>query len=322
MHWLDRLAGTFTAIPWFYDPVFADGWGDETSLRRLEAEARQVGAVSAIDIVWGPTTTHRNLHITDGSFESPAAAALPPASRIATLRRVTPGGTSKGVCLLMAAFNDHGFNTRMKLADRLAQHGIASLLLENPYYGTRRPTSGQPLRTVIDFFEMGAAAVLEGRSILAAERRQSTTPLGVAGYSMGGNVAVLISATASFPIATGGLAASHSPGPVWSEGLLTNAIAWEALGGTGRKDEIAATLGGASALNFPPPPHASSAILAAPAGDGYIPRHAFESLHAYWPGSEMRWIKGGHASVLLWRKNELAQAIADSFDRLRRGSEF
>jgi len=94
------------------------------------------------------------------------------------------------------------------------------------------------------------------------------------------------------------------------------------LGGIEQTDQIADTLGAASALNFPPPPHASYAVLAAPTADGYIPRHAFEALHAHWPGSELRWIKGGHASVLLWRKRELAQAIADSFERLRRGSTF
>jgi hypothetical protein len=316
MHWLDRVAGLFTARPRFYDPVFADGWGDPDLLKRFRAEAGEAPPVQPVEIAWQAPIRHRTVAITDGSFVSPAAATLPATSRIAALRKVEPHDDPVGICLIMAAFNDHGYGTRMKIARRLACRRIASVLLENPYYGVRRPAPGQPLRTVVDFYAMGAAAVLEGRAVLSALHNETGLQLGVAGYSMGGNIAALISATIPFPIATAGLAASHSPGPVWSEGLLANAIAWEALGGVGRKDDIAVTLGGASALNFPPPPHASNAILAAPTGDGYIPRHAFEALHTYWPGSELRWIGGGHASVLLWRKAELAQAIVDSFARL------
>jgi hypothetical protein len=322
MHGLDRLAGVFTEKPRFYDPVFSDGWGDVARLERLRMEAGVITPIPVIDIAWQPPTSHGGVAITEGSFLSPAAETLPVASRNAALRKVAPHGDCEGICLIMAAFNDHGYGTRMKLARRLARRRIASVLLENPYYGVRRSAPGQPLRTVVDFYAMGAAAVLEGRAILSELRSEAALQLGVAGYSMGGNIAALISATIPFPIATAGLAASHSPGPVWSEGLLAKAIAWDALGGVGRKDDIAVTLGGASALNFPPPLHASKAVLAAPTGDGYIPRHAFEALHAHWPGSELRWIKGGHASVLLWRKRELAQAIADSFEPLRRGDEF
>lgn len=318
MHWLDRLAGTFTARTILYDRVFSDGWGDAARLRDLRAEAGVIAPIPAIDIKWRSAGAAGTMKIIDGSFVSPMADLLPPASRVAALRKVVPNFEPAGVCLIMAAFNDHGYKTRMQLARRLARLGIASILHENPFYGNRRPGPGQPLRTVVDFYTMGAAAVLEGRAILNDLHGQEGPQPGVAGYSMGGNIAALISATVPFPVATAGLAASHSPGPVWSEGLLSGAIAWDALGGVDLRDEIAATLGDASALRFPPPPHAASAVLAAPRADGYIPRHAFERLHDHWPGSELRWIPGGHASVLLWRKAELAQAILDSFERIRR----
>ncbi len=317
MHWLDRLAGSLTARPLFYDRVFSDGWGDAARLLNLRTEAGVIAPIPSIDIDWQHAVPNRTLTIADGSFVSPMADMLPPASRVAALRKVLPHGVPAGLCLIMAAFNDHGYATRMQLARRLARRGIGSILHENPYYGERRPGPGQPLRTVVDFYTMGAAAVLEGRAVLNNLHQENGPQLGIAGYSMGGNIAALISATLPFPVATAGLAASHSPGPVWSEGLLRGAIAWDALGGIDLRDEIATTLGDASALNFPPPPHAPSAVLAAPSADGYIPRHAFERLHAHWPGSELRWIPGGHASVLLWRKAELAQAIVDSFERLR-----
>jgi dienelactone hydrolase len=316
MHWLDRLAGTFTAMPRFYDPVFADGWGDQPTLSRLRNEALEIAPIPDIDVSWSAPVERHKVRLTRGNFPSPSAELLPPASRLATVLRVDPLVEPEGTCLLMASFNDHGYATRLNLATRLADHGIASLILENPYYGERRPSRGQPLRTVVDFFSMGASAVLEGRAILNILNRELPTPIGVAGYSMGGNIAALVSATMSFPVATAGLAASHSPGPVWTEGLLANAIAWDALGGRQRSKEIAGVLGSASVLNFPPPPHSMTAVLAAPTDDGYIPKTAFEDLHKHWPGSELRWIGGGHASVLLWRKAELAQAIVDSFERL------
>lgn len=322
MHWLDRLAGTFTAIPRFYDPVFADGWGEQPTLSRLRTEAFEIAPIPDIDISWAAPIEHRKVRLTRGNFPSPRAGLLPPASRLATVLQVDPLVETQGTCLLTSSFNDHGYATRLRLATRLTDHGLASVILENPYYGARRPSPGQPLRTVVDFFSMGASAVLESKAILNELKRTLSTPIGIAGYSMGGNIAALVSATVPFPVATAGLAASHSPGPVWTEGLLASAIAWEALGGRQHLNELAEVLGSASVLNFPPQPHSGAAVLAAPTSDGYIPRTAFEDLHRHWPGSEMRWIAGGHASVLMWKKDELVRAIVDSFERLRRSSEF
>ena len=309
-------------MPRFYDPVFADGWGDQPTLSRLRNEALEIAPIPDIDISWSAPVERRKVRLTRGNFPSPRAELLPPASRLATVLRVDPLVELQGTCVLMASFNDHGFATRLNLATRLSDHGIASIILENPYYGERRPSSGQPLRTVVDFFSMGASAVLESRAILNVMKKELSTPVGVAGYSMGGNIAALVSATVSFPVATAGLAASHSPGPVWTEGLLAKAIAWDALGGRHQGKEIARVLGSASVLNFPPQPHCRTAVLAAPTGDGYIPKAAFEDLHKHWPGSELRWIAGGHASVLMWKKDDLVRAIVDSFERLRRSSGF
>ena len=47
-----------------------------------------------------------------------------------------------------------------------------------------------------------------------------------------------------------------------------------------------------------------------------VPATATEALHAHWPGSELRRIPGGHATLLWFHKGAFATAIADSFDRL------
>ena len=316
MHWLDRLAAGAASKPALYEPIFRDGWGDSDLLAYFEEQSGYAGPIADIDISWSYSEISDGAFVRDGTFASPEVDLLPRASGVAHVREVSPFGQARASVVFMAAFNDHGYETRTRLATLLARKGIASVMLENPYYGRRRSDPGQPIRTVTDFFAMGSAAVSEGRSLLKWLAANRPGRVGSTGYSMGGNIAALISATTPFPIATAALAASYSPGPVWMEGALGTAIAWDALGGIGAKDELARTLGLPSALRFPPPLLPAAAVLANPKLDGYIPRSAFEGLHDHWPGSELRWIDGGHASTMLWRKAELALAIVDSVERI------
>ncbi len=53
----------------------------------------------------------------------------------------------------------------------------------------------------------------------------------------------------------------------------------------------------------------------AAARDGYVPAVATAALHDHWTGSELRWVGGGHASLLITGLGALAGAIEDSFDR-------
>jgi pimeloyl-ACP methyl ester carboxylesterase len=225
--------------------------------------------------------------------------------------------------VLMAAWNEHDSRARFGIARRLAKRGIGSLVLENPYYGIRRPTDhdGQPIRTVADFFRMGIGAVTEGRGLLASVRNEDLIP-GVAGYSMGGNIAALVSSTMSFPVATAPLAASYSPAPVYLDGALRGGIDWAALGGeSSAEPRLREALLRASVLDRPAPDHARHAVLVSARYDGYVPPEATRALHDFWPGSELRWVGGGHATLLWMHKSALAAAIEDSFLRVTRTSE-
>ena len=73
------------------------------------------------------------------------------------------------------------------------EHGIASILLENPFYGLRKPNKQvrSSLRHVADLFVMGAALILESHVLLHWGRRQGYAPLGITGISMGGHMASL-----------------------------------------------------------------------------------------------------------------------------------
>lgn len=293
---------------------FTDGWGD---ISVVEDAALPIDRPQPIEVEWVSRSTGDGLTTSVGVFESPAEI-LPDHARHGAVTRVMPDGDADRIVVLMAAWNEHDSRARFGIARRLAERGIGSLVLENPYYGIRRPDDhdGQPIRTVADFFRMGIGAVMEGRGLISAVRADGHIP-GVAGYSMGGNISALVSATMPFPIATAPLAASYSPSPVYLDGALRGGIAWDALGDRSTAEpKLREALLTASVLDIPAPDHSRHAVLVSARSDGYVPASTTEALHAHWPGSELRWISGGHATLLWFHKGAFATAIADSFDRL------
>ena len=295
---------------------FTDGWGD---ISIIEDAALPTDWPQPITVEWVSQSTDDGLTTSVGVFDSPAEV-LPEHARHGAVTRVMPNGGADRIVVLMAAWNEHESRARFGIARRLAERGIGSLVLENPYYGIRRPDNhdGQPIRTVADFFRMGIGAVMEGRGLLSAVRADGHIP-GVAGYSMGGNISALVSATMPFPIATAPLAASYSPSPVYLDGALRGGIAWDALGDrSSAEPKLREALLTASVLDIPAPDHSRHAVLVSARSDGYVPASTTEALHAHWPGSELRWIPGGHATLLWFHKGAFSDAIADSFDRLVR----
>ncbi len=304
--------------------TFHEGWGDDTLHAFNDAANFRPDEVGGIQIEWGPTQTRNGLWVTDGTFESPATM-LPPASATAVVRKISPPGPVRAWSVWMASWNDQSWDTRTSFATRLAGDDIGSVLLMNPYYGPRRPGSrnGQPIATVADFGIMGRAAVIEGVAVLRALAADGT-PVGVAGYSMGANIGAMVSAATDFPVATAALAVSHSPAPVFLAGPPGRAVAWDALGGRDHAvPAVARIIGSASVLRMPPPPHADAAVLVGSRRDGFVPASATAALHRHWPGSELRWLGGGHATMLWLAKEQLVDAVRRAFIRLerRRSSE-
>ena len=292
---------------------FQDGWGDPSVLANLSLPSE---TPVPVELVVSDVRERDGLRRTTATFRSPHAEHLGDRSGPGVVHRIEPAGDCDRIVVLMAAWNEHDPKARSSIAEILARrHGIGSWILVNPFYGTRRRGSGQPIATVSDFFVMGAAAVAEGRALLAtiaaAGRRA-----GVSGYSMGGNVSALVGATTPFPVAVAPLAASYSPAPVYLDGVLRGGIAWEALGGgssaAGRLRDLMLE---ASVLRFEPEPHTAAAVMVAARSDGYVPVEATRTLHRHWPGSVLRVVPGGHATLVWFRKKLLAEAIAEAFRR-------
>ena len=314
MHPIDRAAAVMVRRGPKRLRIFPAGWGDPKYLEQLGDTSTLQEPPPSLDISWSPTKHLGDRTIRDGRFA--AITDLPAPAQTATVRMVEPPGGTDRLCLLMAAWNDHGYNTRQHLADELLTRGIGSLIIEIPYYGSRRivPEDEQPIPTVADFARMGVGAVAEGRALLHHFR--AGYRMGVSGYSMGGNIGALVGAAAGFPVTMAPLAASHSPGPVFLDGVISNGIVWHALGGPDRAEDLRTALSSASVLSLPAPSWAAAAVMVAAESDGFITRSAVQRLHAHWPGSELRWRRGGHATLLWRQRAALAQAIADSFARL------
>lgn len=314
MHPIDRLGAVLIKRGPRRLRIFPDGWGDKHYVAQLADTSSLATPPPSIDIAWGRTQHLADRTIRDGHFE--ALTDVPPEARRATIRIIEPPHGAPRLCLLMAAWNDHGYNTRELLAGELLKRGMASLILEIPYYGSRRlvDPDEQPIRTVADFSRMGLGAVTEGRALLSHFRDEYI--VGVSGYSMGGNIGALVGATAGFPVAMAPLAASHSPGPVFLDGVISRGIQWDGLGGMSQSNALRRALSAASVLKVPTPEWSKYAVIVAARHDGFIPNRAVTALHHHWTGSELRWRPGGHATLLWRQRSALAEAIADSFEKL------
>lgn len=313
---LDRLAKLLFLVDRKRLAVFPDGWGEPSHIDLLH-RSPTVSPAPPAEVVWSRKEEHRGFRIRRGVFPSPAADVLPPSLDRVAVEWIEPGGGTSRTVILFPAWNDHGFAERRKLGVLLAERGVGSVSFEAAFYGSRR-TTPEPLhaiRTVGDFARLGYSAIIEGRALASAFSLAGD--VGVSGYSMGGNLAALASATLPGPLATAVFAASHSPGPVYLDGVLRSAIAWRALGTRHEAEEtLRRHLSAVSVLNLPPLPHHRSAVLIGATGDDFVPPEATRALHQHWEDSSLTWVRAGHAT-LLWRNRPLlADAIVRAFDRL------
>ena len=313
IHPIDRIAGLAVARGPERLKFFSEGWGDPGALEPPDLAISAAEPITPRWVVGAPDDGRITSH---GVYES-TVDDLPVRSRHGSVISIEPQAGAHRTVILMAAWNEHDPRIRVALAHRLTERGIRSLIPENPYYGSRHPdpTDHQPIRTVADFMTMGASAVLEAKGLLTGWR-SSGDALGVSGYSMGANIAAIVSATLDFPVATAALAASHSPGPVFLDGVLRHGIAWDALDGHDSEERLRGILNSASVLRVTAAAHTEHAVVVGARSDGYIPRQATTDLADHWPGSELRIHPGGHATLIWYHKRLLVDAIEDSFDRL------
>lgn len=317
MHWLDRLYAAAVGRPRF----FPDGWGDLDAagdLREFVLTPRDPAPIHPDVRRKGRIDGVESYH---GSFESPSAG-LPPESRTARFELLLPRGREGApVCVYLAATGEEDGSRRRRLALPLVREGIGALLLENPFYGTRRPArqSGSDLRSVADQFAMNRATIEEARALLGWLRARGHRDAGVCGYSMGGSIAAYTAVCTPFPVVTVAAAAGSSAATLMTRNILSRQVHWDRLGDPREARKRLATALDAVALHeLPRPNDPRRATLVGCRRDGYVDADGVERLHHHWTGSTLRWIDTGHVAGLTVHGSVLRRAVADTFARSAR----
>jgi hypothetical protein len=323
MHWMDSLAARLMARrPRF----FPEGWGPESLLERLSRGTQGFGLPELHEVALSAARREGPFLVQEGRFPSPAAVGpLPVACAEAGFQLLLPpeGGARPPVCLFLASSGDHGYGLRRFLARSLVSQGVGALLLENPYYGSRRPPGqqGEALRTVADLLLMFRATAVEAVALLGWLLARGHPKVGVSGYSMGGSMAAYAACLFPLPAAVVPLAVAHSAAPVFTQGVLAAVPDWEALGRTcggpaAARQRLAELLEALSITGLPPLPNPRRAIIVAARQDGFVPSASTLRLLQHWRGAELRYVRGGHVSGLLAGRSIITRAVLDAFSRI------
>ncbi|XP_071520706.1 protein ABHD18 isoform X2 [Panulirus ornatus] len=189
---------------------FVRGWGKPENLRRIFAfrkilsnrETCQQLVDKNHQVTINKEVDNGDHLLLEAEFVSPFVdhlpGLLPKESEKATFQLIFPKvwrTRLKPTCLHLAGTGDHGFWRRKMLMAKplLDESGIASVILENPFYGSRKPKDQlrSSLHNVSDLFVMGGCLVLESMAIFHWCERMGFGPLGITGISMGGHMASL-----------------------------------------------------------------------------------------------------------------------------------
>ncbi|CAI9586201.1 unnamed protein product [Staurois parvus] len=227
---------------------FIRGWGKPEDLKRIFEFRKIIGnrekcqhLVPKDYPVYVDTVEEQtDCKILDGHFTSPLVHyvpdVMPNETVVARFQFIVPKewkSKYRPVCIHLAGTGDHYYWRRRTLMARpmLKEAGIASLLLENPYYGCRKPKDQlrSSLKNVSDLFVMGGALVLETAALLYWLEREGYGPLGMTGISMGGHMASLAVTNWPKPIPLVPCLSWSTASGVFTTGVLSKAVNWREL---------------------------------------------------------------------------------------------
>ncbi|KAH0558243.1 protein ABHD18 [Cotesia glomerata] len=228
---------------------FTKGWGNPESLRRIfefrKVVANREACYNLIPRDYPITITKdeewSDCHIIEGNFETPFEQHLPnimpEETKTSYFQLILPlkwtSHKIKPVCLHLAGTGDHYFWRRRNLIAKplLKESGIGSLLLENPFYGLRKPKDQirSNLLNVSDIFIMGGCLMMECIVLLNWCEQNGLGPLGLTGLSMGGHMASLAATNWPKPISLVPCLSWSTASPVFTQGVMANSINWSLL---------------------------------------------------------------------------------------------
>ena len=228
----------------------------------------------------------------------------------------------------------------------LKERGIASVIVENPYYGLRKPRKQlrSSLFFVSDLFIMGAALIFESQVLLRWAGEEGFGPLVCHGVSMGGHMACLSASASSRPVGLVPCLAATSASVTFCQGVMSRAINWRQLEQQLRdspdyRDLVWPLV--RSPETYQPPPQLSadffmrclmdecthvgnystpldteSVEIVNAQYDAYQPGEGITPLEQFYPGALTTLIDEGHVRSYLFYQHVFRQAIYRVVDKM------
>ena len=319
---------------------FFGGWGIAEEIRKYNLRSQ----VDIESLQLSPARQRKGYLTQDGVFTSPATADMKLHDSCSTghFRLVLPPETEMSagkqipLAVLLGSTGDEGYAWREKhVAVPLAvQSGVASLILEYPFYGQRRPPwqSRSYLSRVSDLMQMTYTSVEEVIALLRwAEGSGRFGPFVIGGLSFGGTCAGICAKTIASTeniLKDKTMVVSHlgscSGGPVYTQGCLARRVDWNALA-----SEIDMEIQGAmDYMNNLLDPYRNTELIlergekekAVPSlpfiqlmavNDKFVPQSSSMRLH-HLTNSELRVLTGGHVYQLSLGFHHFRKAISDA----------
>ncbi|XP_061164774.1 protein ABHD18-like [Saccostrea echinata] len=227
---------------------FVKGWGQPKHLKRL-LDLRKVlsvrdAAYSLVDKNHKVNIFYEkeegNIKVLEGEFHSPwdsiIPGVMPNVVKNARFQMILPHrwqGPAHPICIHHGGTGDHGYLLRRRLMAEplLSEHGIGSIIIESPFYGTRKPKDQfrSSLQNVSDLIVMGGALMFETVVLLHWCEEQGWGPFCLTGISMGGFMSSLAATIWPKPIALVPCLAGVTASPVYTRGILSKAVRWDVL---------------------------------------------------------------------------------------------
>ncbi|OQR92999.1 hypothetical protein ACHHYP_03022 [Achlya hypogyna] len=373
---LDHVTATLTHNPLLFPQgFFADGWGDlhvPTLLERRLATDDKFTVAPIHDLQWTtvPRLPLRRANapvVLQGSFRTTLREhedLLPPVCHTAHCELVLPAdmmphdaaapiqGQGRALVLILPGTGEHGCTHRRKnVAEPLARAGVATLVLEGPFYGKRKPEKqrGSKLRRVSDLPILGIATIEEAKSLLHhCKQHYNFDHLVVAGGgSMGGLHAAMTAALFPGDVGVASWVAPPSAIPAFTRGLLALSCNWQSLAQQRElamidqllaghvahyadlpptdevahvKQRLSAFLALTNIENFPTPRRDDAVVFSQASEDQYIGANEaqWQLVRARWPRAQFRRVTAGHVSGILFETEAFVATILDIIQTLRR----
>lgn len=229
---------------------FVKGWGNPENMKKIFKFRKIISnrntcqhLVSSDHPVYIDRKVEQTEHykLYEGHFWSPLVDYLhdlvPKESHRAHFQLIVPtkwpSDYLRPLCIQLAGTGDHNFWRRRNFMAKplIKDYGIGSIILENPFYGLRKPVNQNRsnLNNVSDIFIMGGCLILETLALLHWAEKMGFGPLCITGISMGGHNASLAATSWHKPIGVVPCLSWTTASCVFTQGVMSGSIPWQVL---------------------------------------------------------------------------------------------